>query len=108
MRGMEGAILVDAFQTSGGLQISTSIDKPALRPGEVFRVTVTVSNPSTQEVRNALITFPLPNSMSYRRGTLKVNGNTVSDPSDPRRIQVQLPSVAGGGNVRVEFEATIR
>ncbi|GIV19477.1 MAG: hypothetical protein KatS3mg023_1228 [Armatimonadota bacterium] len=108
LRGMEGAILVDASQTASDLQISTSVDKPSARPGEVLRVTVTVSNPSAQEVRNAVITLPLPSSMTYRRGSLKVNGNAVSDPSDPSRVQVTLRSVASGGSARVEFEATIK
>lgn len=108
LRGMEGAILVDASQSSGSLQISTNVDKPDPRPGDVVRVTVMVSNPSAQQVTNAVITLPLPINMSYRRGSLKVNGHTVPDPSDLSRMRVTLSSIAPGGNVRVEFEATLR
>lgn len=108
LRGMEGAILVDASKSSSDLQVSTNIDKPNPRPGEVIRVTVTVSNPSAQQVANAVITVPLPNSMSYRRGTLKVNGYSAPDPSDVSRVRVTLSSVAPGGSVRVEFETTVR
>ena len=108
LKGMEGAILVDASQPSGDLQISISRDKPNPSPGEFVRITVTVSNPSPQHIANAVITVPLPSNMNYRRGSLKVNGSPVADPVDPSRVRVTLPSVAAGGNARVEFEATVR
>jgi len=108
LRGMEGAILVDASQSSGGLQISISADKVNPRPGEVLRVTVTVSNPGTTEVRNAVITVPLPYNIGYRRGSLKVNGSPAPDPADPSRVQVTLLSIASGGSAKVQFEATVR
>jgi uncharacterized repeat protein (TIGR01451 family) len=108
LRGMEGAILVDASQTSGGLQISISADKVNPRPSEVLRITVTVSNPGATEVKNAVITVPLPYNIGYRRGSLKVNGSPAPDPADPSRVQVTLLSVASGGSAKVQFEATVR
>jgi len=67
-----------------------------------------VSNPGATEVKNAVITVPLPYNIGYRRGSLKVNGSPAPDPADPSRVQVTLLSVASGGSAKVQFEATVR
>ncbi len=108
LRGMEGAILVDASVASAPLQVTTTVSKLNPHPGEVVRVTVTAVNLSGTEVKSPVITVPVPEAMTYQSGSLRVNGARSPDPPDPRRLTVSVASIPAGGSVRVEFDAMVR
>ncbi len=109
LRGMEGAILVDASESaSPDVRVSTSISRADARPGEVVKITVTATNLTNGEVRNVVVSVPIPTVMRYRPGSLMVNGAPAADPPDPTLVQITLQSVAAGATAKVEFEVTVR
>ena len=109
IRGGEGMILVSASQTSTpNVQLTMSVDKQNPKPLDVVTVTITATNTGTAEARNVRVTHDIPQGATYVQGSLKLNGNTLPDPTDTTKIDVTVPSIPAGGQATVEFQMVIR
>jgi uncharacterized repeat protein (TIGR01451 family) len=107
--GNEGAILVDASSTNNpNVQLSISVDKQNPKPLDVVTVTITATNTGNAEARNVHITHDIPQGATYVRGSLKLNGNPLPDPTDTTRIDVTAASIPAGGQAAVKFQMVIR
>jgi uncharacterized repeat protein (TIGR01451 family) len=107
--GNEGAILVDASSTNNpNVQLSISVDKQNPKPLDVVTVTITATNTGNAEARNVHITHDIPQGATYVRGSLKLNGNPLPDPTDTTKIDVTVASIPAGGQAVVKFQMVIR
>jgi uncharacterized repeat protein (TIGR01451 family) len=107
----EGAILIPA---SGGtplqpsIQITISADKINPKPLDVVTVTITATNTGNAEAQNVRITHDIPQGATYVRGSLKLDGIALPDPTDTTRIDVTVASIPAGGQAVVVFQIVIR
>ncbi len=107
LKGMEGAVLVDAAVTSQpSVQLAMSVDKQNPKPLDVVTVTITATNTGNAEARNVEIRVPLSNS-TYEQGSVSPSGLEV-DSSNPSELKIRLPSLAAGGNTTIRFRMVIR
>ena len=109
IRGGEGIILVAASQTNApSVQLSMNVDKHNPKPLDVVTVTITATNTGNAEARNVRVTHDIPQGATYVRGSLKLNGNALPDPTDPRKIDMTVGSIPAGGQATVVFQMVIR
>lgn len=111
LRAQEAAILIPTDQpppSNPDVQITVSADKTNPRPLDVVTITITARNNGSSEARNVQIQHNIPSEATYVLGSLKVNGNTVSDPADRTKIGVTVPSIPAGGRATVQFQMVIR
>jgi uncharacterized repeat protein (TIGR01451 family) len=90
------------------VQITISADKTNPKPLDVVTVTITATNTGNAEARNVRITHDIPHGATYVRGSLKLDGNALPDPTDTTRIDVTVASIPAGGQAVVEFQMVIR
>ena len=110
LRHQEAAILIPASAppSQPAVQVTISADKPNPKPLDVVTVTITATNTGNAEARNVRITHDIPQGATYVRGSLKLNGNTLPDPTDTTRIDVTVSSIPAGGQAVVVFQMVIR
>jgi len=111
LRKGEGAVLIpteDAPPPIPSVQVTISADKTNPKPLDVVTVTITATNTGDGEARNVRITHDIPQGATYVRGSLKLNGNTLPDPTDTTRIDVTVASIPAGGQAVVVFQMVIR
>ena len=109
VRGFDGIILVKAGETSQpNVQLTISADKTNPKPLDVVTVRITATNTGNAEARNVRIMHDIPQGATYVRGSLKLNGNTLPDPTDTTKIDVTVASIPAGGQTVVEFQMVIR
>ena len=109
LKGMEGAILVDASATAQpNVQLTITADKTNPKPLDVVTVRITATNTGNGEARNVRVTHDIPQGATYVRGSLKLNGNALPDPTDTTRIDVTVASIPAGGQATVVFQMVIR
>jgi uncharacterized repeat protein (TIGR01451 family) len=109
IRGFEGIVLVKASESSQpDVQLTISVDKANPKPLDVVTVTITAANAGNADARNVRITHDIPQGATYVRGSLKLNGNALPDPTDTTKIDVTVTSIPVGGQAVVEFQMVIR
>jgi len=109
IRGGEGIILVSASQTNTpNVQLTMRVDNQNPKPLDVVTVTITATNTGNAEARNVRITHDIPQGATFVRGSLKLNGNVLPDPTDTTRVDVTVTSIPVGGQAVVEFQMAIR
>ena len=109
IQGYEGIVLVKAAAASQpNVQLTISADKTNPKPLDVVTVTITATNTGNAEARNVRVTHDIPQGATYVRGSLKLNGNTLPDPTDTTRIDVTVASIPAGGQAVVVFQMVIR
>ena len=110
LRHQEAAILIPAGAppSQPNVQITISADKTNPKPLDVVTVTITATNTGNAEARNVRITHDIPQGATYVRGSLKLNGSALPDPTDTTRIDVTVASIPAGGQAVVVFQMVIR
>jgi len=111
LRKGEGAVLIpteDAPPPIPSVQVTISADKTNPKPLDVVTVTITATNTGDGEARNVRITHNIPQGATYVRGSLKLDGNALPDPTDTTRIDVTVASIPAGGQAVVVFQMVIR
>jgi len=110
LRNAEAAILIpaEAPPSQPNVQVTISVDKQNPKPLDVVTVMVTATNIGNGEARNVRITHNIPTGATYVRGSLKLNGSALPDPTDTTKIDVTVASIPVGGQAVVEFQMVIR
>jgi len=109
IRGFEGIVLVKASESSQpDVQLTISVDRENPKPLDVVTVTITATNAGNADARNVRITHDIPQGATYVRGSLKLNGNALPDPTDATKIDVTVTSIPVGGQAVVVFQMVIR
>jgi len=111
IRGGEAMILVATEEVPSpqpSVQITIAADKTNPKPLDVVTVTITATNTGDGEARNVRITHDIPQGATFVRGSLKLNGNALPDPTDTTKIDVTVTSISAGGQVVVQFQMVIR
>lgn len=107
LKGMEGAILVDAAQSSvPDIQLTMSVDKPNPKPLDVVTVTVTATNTGSGATSNVGVRIPI-SGMTYEQGSLSPQEFTV-DVSDPSVLKITIPTLGAGQSVTFRFRVVVR
>lgn len=112
LRGMEGAILVDAETVERDIQLMSTVvtSQGPLRvyPPEEVTVVLTIANRGTYHVNNIVVQHPIPSVAEYVPGSLRLNGVTLNDlPTPITKVEVTIPSLGPGGNATIEFRIRI-
>lgn len=106
LKGMEGAILVDAVQTSvPNIQLTVSVDKPNPKPLEVVTVTIEARNVGSGATSSIEVRIPI-SGMTYEQGSLSPQEFTV-DASDPSVLKITIPTLGAEQSVTFRFRLVV-
>jgi uncharacterized repeat protein (TIGR01451 family) len=110
LRNAEAAILIpaDSPPPQPSVQVVVGANKTNPKPLDVVTVTITARNMGNAEARNVRITHNIPQGATYVRGSLKLNGNALPNPTDTTKIDVTVPSIPVGGQAVVKLRLQFR
>ena len=100
------------------LAINKVVDTAVANPGDTLSYTLTVTNPSTQDSNNVVVTDALPPGFTYLANTLAINGGALGDADFAtdgdagevigNTVTVRVPTMLAGGTAEViTFQATV-
>jgi len=106
--GSASASVTDTTTVVGGdLRLEKQVDKTQAAPGETLTYTVTASNIGTADLKQVIITDPLPSYTSFVSvsATTDISGGTVLYSTDGSSWSVNAPtSLSAGGAIYVAVD----
>ena len=89
------------------INTTKTVSPASAKPGDSVTYTITARNAGNDAAKNVVIKDDLGAlPVTYKAGTLKLNGLTQPNPSGSQ-IQVNINSIAAGATAAVTFEATV-